>query len=201
MLRPDSWLIRFLTKVCDLMLLNIIFIFSFITIILSGAAVTALYTVTLKMIQGKEYSTIRDFWTALKGNFVPSAPATVLLFVDVMLVAVFCTILYAEAPVISLPLFVLLSLFIILLTALLSYLFPLLAHFENTFSRHLANAVLLAVKNLPVTFLLVLVNLLPLLCVSFFPGALAYLAAFEQILGIAAGAFLNSFYLNRIFDR
>jgi len=201
MFRPDSWLIRFLTKVCDLMLLNIIFIFSFITVVFSGAAVTALYTVTLKMIHGKEYVPIKDFLRALRGNFISSVPATILLFVNVMLIAVFCNVLYAEALVISFPVFSILSISIIFLTALLSYLFPLLAQFENTFLRHFRNAALLALMNLPVTFLLVAVNLLLLLCIVFFPGAIGYFAAFEELIGVAAGAYLNSFYLNRIFNR
>ena len=86
-----------------------------------------------------------------------------------------------------------------LLTALLSWLFPLLARFENTFPRHLSNAVLLAVANLPVTFLITLVNLLPLLLALALPQLLGYLAAFWTFIGLAAGAYLNSFYLNRVF--
>lgn len=200
MLHPDSWLIRFLTKVCDLILLNVLFMLSFLTVVLSGAAVTALYTVALRMIQGKEYAPVRDFLRALRGNFLSSVPAALLLFVQVMLIAVFCGLLYAEARAMSSLVFVLLSGSILFLTALLSYLFPLLAQFENTFPRHFRNAGFLALKNLPVTFLLVLVNLLPLWCVLFFPGALGYFAAFEELIGIAAGACLNSFYLNRIFN-
>lgn len=45
--RPDSRLIRFLTRVCDLILLNAMLILSCMTIVFSGAAVTALYFVTL----------------------------------------------------------------------------------------------------------------------------------------------------------
>lgn len=201
MFRPDSWLIRFLTKVCDLMLLNIIFIFFFITVVLSGVAVTALYTVTLKIIQGKEYSPIKDFFGAIRRDFILSVPATILLFVNIMLILIFCNFLYAGSLVISSSAFVILLISIIFLTALLSYLFPLLTRFENTFLRHFSNACLLALRNLPVTFLLVAVNLLPLWCVVIFPGALGYFAAFEQLIGIAAGAYLNSFYLNRIFSQ
>lgn len=201
MFQQNSWLIRFLTKICDLMLLNIIFIFTFITIVFSGAAVVALYTVTLKMIQGKEYSPIKDFLRAVRANFVTSVPVTVFFFIDIMLIAVFCSVLYTESLIISLSAFVLLSISIIFLTALLSYLFPLLACFENTFFRHFCNAGYLAVTNLPVTFFLVVLNLLPLLCVVFCPSVFAYFAAVEQLIGIAAGAFLNSFYLNRIFNR
>lgn len=201
MFRPDSWIIRFLTKICDLMLLNILFIFALITVVFSGTAVIALYTVTLKMIQGKPYSPVKDFLRTAKENFVSSVPATILLLVNGMLILVFCSMLYVEVMMFSWPFFVMLMISIILLTALLSYLFPLLARFENTFPQHFRNAVYLSLANLPVTFLLTLVNLLPLLCITFFPGMLGYFLPFEQLIGIAAGAYVNAFYLNRIFSR
>lgn len=201
MFRSNSWIIRLLTKICDLMLLNILFIFAAITVVFSGAAVTALYTVTLKMIQKKPCSPFRDFLRAIKENFTSSVPATILLFIDGLLISVLCAFMYVEAMVFSWPVFAVLSVLIILLTALLSYLFPLLARFENTFFRHFCNAAYLSLANLPVTFLLSAVNLLPLLCIAFLPEMLRYFLPFEQLIGIAAGAYINAFYLDRIFSR
>ena len=86
------------------------------------------------------------------------------------------------------------------LTALLSYLFPLLARYENTFLDHLGNAVRLALANLPVTVLVTAVNLLPLLICFWIPSALGVVFAFWLLFGFAAGAWVNSFYLNRIFE-
>lgn len=201
MFRPDSWLIRFLTKVCDLLFLNILFLLSCMTIVLSGAAITSLYAVTLKMMRGEDYTPSKDFFRELRRNFLSSIPAAVLFFVDVMLVAMLRTVLYAETLLIQPALFVSLSIAAIFLTALLSYLFPLLARFENTFPKHLWNAGRLALANLPVTFLLTIVNLLPLLLSLIFPSLLGPVAAFWLLFGFAAGAYLNSFYLNRIFGR
>ena len=201
MLRSDSWLIRFLTKVCDLLLLNIIFVLSCATIILSGAAVTSLYAVALKMIRREDYEPIKCFLRKLRRNFLSSVPATILLFIDILLIGFLRIALYAETLLISPNLFIFLALAAIFLTALLSYLFPLLARFENTFSKHFGNAARLAVANLPVTFLLTTVNLLPLLLGIFIPSLLGILFAFWLIFGFAAGAYLNAFYLNRIFGR
>ena len=86
------------------------------------------------------------------------------------------------------------------LTALLSWLFPLLARFENTFPNHLSNAARLAVANLPVTFFLTAVNLLPLLLCVLIPTSLGVVFAFWMLFGFAAGAWANAFYLNRIFE-
>lgn len=200
MLRSDSLLIRFLTKVCDLLFLNLALLLSCITIVLSGAAVTALYTVTLNMIRGQDYTTIKDFFRALKENFLPSFPATILLLVDMTLLAILRSTLYAEILLMPPTIFVLLAIITTFLTALLSYLFPLLARFENTCLKHLGNAVRLALAHLPVTFLLTTVNLLPILLCVLIPALCGVVFAFWLLFGFAAGAWVNSFYLNRIFE-
>lgn len=200
MFQPDSLLIRFLTKICDLLFLNIVFVLSCATIIVSGAAVTSLYAVTLKMMRGQNYAPIKDFLRALRENFLPSFPATILLFVDVTLLAILRAALCAETLLMPPTLFVLLSFAAALLTALLSWLFPLLAHFENTFPNHLSNAARLALAKLPVTFLLTAVNLLPLLLCVLIPTSLGVVFAFWLLFGFAAGAWGNSFYLNKIFE-
>ena len=144
MLHPDSLLIRFLTKVCDLLFLNILLLFSCLTIVFTGAAITSLYSVTLKMIRKEDYAPVKNFIQGLKRNFLLSVPVTILFFVDITLAAILKTILYAETLYIAPTIFVFLTIVSLFLTALLSYLFPLSARFENTFSHHLSNAVRLA---------------------------------------------------------
>ena len=200
MFHPDGLLIRFLTKVCDLLLLNLALVLSCVTVVFSGTAVTSLYTVTLKMIRGQDYTPIKDFLRALRENFLPSFPAAIMLFVDVTLLAVLRAALYAETLLMPPTLFVLLAIITVFLTALLSWLFPLLARFENTFPNHLSNAARLAVANLPVTFFLTAVNLLPLLLRVLIPASLGVVFAFWMLFGFAAGAWANAFYLNRIFE-
>ena len=200
MFRPDSLFIRFLTKVCDLLFLNIVFVLSCATIVCSGAAVTSLYAVTLRMIRGQDYAPMRGFFRGLRENFLPSFPVTLLLFGDVILLAVLRSTLYAETLLMPPTLFVLLAIITVFLTALLSWLFPLLSRFENTFSRHLGNAVRLALANLPVTFLITVVNFLPVLLCLLLPVSMGVVFAFWLLFGFGAGAWVNSFYLNRIFE-
>lgn len=200
MFHPDSWLIRFLTRVCDLLFLNIALVLSCCTVVFSGAGVTALYSITLKMMRGQDCDPIKGFLRALRENFLPSSFATILLLADVTLLAVLRGALYAETLLMPPTAFVLLSILTVFLTALLSYLFPLLARYENTFFHHLGNAARLALANLPVTVLITAVNLLPLLISLLFPALLGIVFAFWLLFGFAAGAWVNSFYLNRIFE-
>lgn len=198
---PDSRFVRFLTKVCDLLLLNVLAVFLSLTVIAAGTAIISLYTAVIKMRQEEDSEPISCFLHALRENFSLSVPAAPLLFADLLLLALLRYALIAETLVFSPAAFVFLAIAATFLTALLSYLFPLLARFENTFPRHLANAWRLAAANLPVTFLLVTVNLLPLLLAVFLPGLFQLLAVFWLMIGVAASAYLNSFYLCQIFDR
>lgn len=199
MFRPDSLPIRFLTKVCDLIFLNLFFLLSCATVVFSGTGLTALYAVTLKMVQGKDYTVFKGFFRAARDNFVSAVPATLLIFLDGTLMAYLGHVLYADALLLPPELFVLLAIAAVLLTAVLGWLFPLLARFENSFLRHLANAVKLGLAHLPITCLMTLVNLLPLLLILVVPQALGFVAAFWLLIGLAAGAFANSFYLSRVF--
>ena len=61
------------------------------------------------MIRGQDYTPIKDFLRALEGNFLPSFPAAIMLFVDVTLLAVLRAALYAETLLISPMLFILLT--------------------------------------------------------------------------------------------
>ena len=200
MFHPDSWLIRFLARVCDLLFLNIALVLSCCTVVLSGAGITALYSITLKMMRGQDCDPVKGFFRGLRENFLTSSFAAVLLLGDVTLLAILRSVLYAETLLMPPVVFVLLAILAVFLTALLSYLFPLLARYENTFSHHLSNAVRLALANLPVTILITAVNLLPLLLGMLVPASLGVVFAFWLLFGFAAGAWINSFYLNQIFE-
>lgn len=200
MFHPDRCLIRFLARICDLLLLNIALVLSCCTVVLSGTAVTALYSMTLKLMRGQDCDPVKGFLRALRENFLSSSFATILFLADVTLLAVLRSVLYAETLLMPPAVFVMLAILAVFLTALLSYLFPLLARFENTFSHHLSNAIRLSLANLPVTVLMTTVNLLPLLIGLLFPALLGVVFAFWLLFGFAAGAWINSFYLNRIFE-
>ena len=198
---PDSGIIRFLTKICDLIFLNVVFVLACCTVVCLGAAVTALYRSALELQRERDCTPVRSFLRNLRGDFTASTPAAVLLLADVTLLAVLYRALYAETLLFSPELFVLLCVGAAALTAVLSYLFPLLACFENTFSRHLGNAGRLALANLPVTFFVTAVNLSPVLVAVFLPRFAGQFLAVWLLIGGAAAAWVNLFYLRRIFER
>ena len=65
----DSPIMRFLSKVCDLMILNVMCIICCLPIVTAGASITALYTITMKMVRGEESYIFKGFLKAFKENF------------------------------------------------------------------------------------------------------------------------------------
>lgn len=199
-LRPDSAPIRFLSRIFDLIILSVLTIVTCALVIPAGAALLALYTVSLKMVRSEDHRIVRSFFRALRENLVSSVPVAVLLYADGMLILFLFRVLWAEDLLLAPPVFILLWIFAVLLTALLSWLVPLMARYENPFPRQLLNAAGLAAANLPITCLVALVNLLPVILVTAFPEIFGYVAAVWTFLATGTGAYVNSFYFRRCFD-
>ena len=60
---------RFMSKVADLCILNIICVVCCIPVITAGASITAMYYVTLKMVRNEEAYILRSFFKSFKQNF------------------------------------------------------------------------------------------------------------------------------------
>ena len=68
----DNPLWRFLGKLADLMILNIVFLLCSIPIFTIGASLTGVYYVCLKIKEQEEGYIIRNFFKSFKQNFVQS---------------------------------------------------------------------------------------------------------------------------------
>ena len=65
----DSPVMRFLNRVADLLMLNILMIFCCIPVITIGASFTAMHYVILKMVRGEEGYLFRGFFKSFVRNF------------------------------------------------------------------------------------------------------------------------------------
>ena len=77
----DNIFIRILSRIFDLIVLNILWVVFCLPIVTIGASTTALYSVTLKMVVNEEGYLIRDFWRAFKRDFKQSTSIWLLLLV------------------------------------------------------------------------------------------------------------------------
>ena len=66
---PDSPIMQFLTRVADLVILNVLWLLFSLPVITLGASTTALYRSLLTLIDGGGTSTVLLFWNAFRSEF------------------------------------------------------------------------------------------------------------------------------------
>ena len=82
----DSPAMRFLSRVADLMILNLLMTLSFIPILTAGAGFTGMHYVLLRMVRNEEGYIARGFWKSFKENF---KQATVIWLLVLAFIGVF----------------------------------------------------------------------------------------------------------------
>ena len=65
----DGPLMRALTYLGNLILLNLVYLLCCLPVVSAGAASAALYTVTLGNLRGEDGGTVRRFFRAFRANF------------------------------------------------------------------------------------------------------------------------------------
>lgn len=157
---------RFLNRMADLLVLNVITVLMCLPIITAGAALTAMHYVLLKMVRGEEGYIIRSFFRSFKRDF---RQATVLWILYVALAA-----LMASNLVLVLqgsgryPIWLPSSIVVVAVLELMFmiYTFSMLSRFDNSIYQTLINAVTLTFSELPRSLEMAVITLVPL--VAFF---------------------------------
>lgn len=196
----NSPIMRFMTKVADLMILNFLFILCSLPVVTMGAAWTALYYMTMKMVKDEESAIIRGFFRSFRQNFKQAT----LLWLGVMLVLVLLVLdlllmARVDSPVAA-ALNTVCLVMAVLLLMLLQYLFPMLAKFDAGTLGTLKNAALAAVGHLPKTLLMTAATAGSVFISLYNVYTLSYSLPVWFVLGFALLAFGNSSVLVKIFD-
>ena len=84
----DSPVMVFLSKVANLMILNVLTIICCIPIFTAGAAITALYYVTIKMARGDDPYIIKGYFKSFKENFKQATIIWLIMLVILAIIAV-----------------------------------------------------------------------------------------------------------------
>ena len=158
----DNAVWRAMAKVADLVIANLLFLVCSIPIVTIGASMTALYTVTLKMVDKSGGYVSKDFWSAFKSNFKQSTIIwLIMLAVGVFIAGDYYLVSQMVATVGKAVKYIVLIL-AFLYFMIISYVFPLQSKFENTIVRTITNAAMMSIAHLvPWTILITLVNVLP----------------------------------------
>ena len=197
----DNSLWRFLGRLADVMILNIVFLITCLPVVTIGAAWTSLSYVTLKMSRDEESYIVKSYFKAFRQNF---RQATAIW--GISLAAMF--IFYMDFHIVknmnqsmAQMMFILLSAIALLFALTLLYVFPVLAKFDNTVMNTIKNAFFMAIGNLPRTLLMVAVIVGSVVLTFLSQQTIAIGLLVWIMCGFALIAFLNAHILVKVFDR
>ena len=196
---PNGQVMVFLRRVTDLIVLNLLWVVCSLPIFTAGAATSALYYVTLKMVRDEESMVAESFFRSFKENFKQATGMTALFLGGGALLALEIWITMSMGGgQFSALLGVFLVLTVVFLGVVL-YSFPLQARFINPVSATLKNALLLSIRNFPSTLWMLFLNLLPLIILAFSWNALFWLLPIWLFFAPAGTACLCSLRFSKIF--
>jgi uncharacterized membrane protein YesL len=198
----DSAPMRFLTRIADLIILNVVFIATAIPIVTIGAALTGLNFTAMRLARGQSDSTTGDYFRSFRRNF---RQATVIWLLILLLAAVlFAWYLVAVNLVTEGVLrFIALAIWYLVVFVLslnVLWVFPYLANFEGTTREVFRNARLMSSRHLLTSLSTLVIIALAVVITIFYPAVTAYGLLWFAI-GFAGIAYLGGALISRVFDR
>ena len=161
---------RFLNKMADLLILNLIALLMCLPIITAGASLTAMHYVLLKMVRGEEGYIVKSFFRSFKREF---RQATVLWILYMALAALMASnlIMILQGGGVY-PLWLPSSILVVAVLELMFmiYTFAMLSRFDNSIYQTLINAVTLTFSELPRSLEMAVVTLVPF--IAFFRASI-----------------------------
>jgi uncharacterized membrane protein YesL len=192
----DNGFFTFLSKICDILFLSVIWVLLCIPIITIGPANTALYYATVKVIRRERGYLFREFFKSFRANFKRAAIVGVIL--TIMFAILSFDLLYSWGSLggdsnmgsIMFGIFVAIT---FLLMCFSTYVFPVLSRFDMTIKQLIKAACFMSMKHLPYTLLMVLVTIAAFVGVFFIPILIFIVPA--------TAAFVNSFLMERVLKK
>lgn len=154
---PDGNIMKALSRVADLAILNVLWLICCVPIVTVGAATTALFSVTLKMVKNEESYIFRGYIQAIRRNFKQSTIIWIVLLAIMIVLGTDYYIMCNWDNQLRYPMLTVIILAGVVLLFVVLYIFPLIAKFENTIREYFKNAVLMSVRHLPYTVMLAVI--------------------------------------------
>lgn len=191
-----------ISRLGDLVILNLLFLVCCIPVVTIGASVTAMYSVTKKMAEDREGYIFRGFFTAFKENFRQATIMWLILLIPAVLISVdmYISNFIQKGPGQTLFKGFMLLAFLLVVFVML-YAFALQSTFENTVKHTLKNAFLLSLGHTPWSLLMTFLSLSPFIALLYLGEYFGMELLVMFLIWFSGVAYVNSFILNRIFKK
>lgn len=198
---PDSKVMRFLTILCNLVILNLLWILTSLPVVTVGASNSAMFAVLFQYLDQGSDAVVKPYFKAFSANWgqstrvwIPMVLVGVLLFLDGWY-------LTGHAGEVSRLMWIPFGLLLAALLATGSYIFGLIPRFRNTTRQLLRNSVLIFLMNPFSSVAIILVQILPLLFFLFWPSMFLRIGILWLMLGVSGFAYINAATMLRIFKK
>lgn len=158
---PDNLFWRLISRGVDFVGLGLFWLLLCVPIVTIGPATTALYYTVVKVFRQKDTTGFRTLWNAFRSNLKKGCTATLICIPFALLFAFFYSVMsmYKGQGGLGAVMFVAYWVALLVPAGIVCWLFPLLARFETGLKDAFRTAALLALRHLPSTFIIVLLNL------------------------------------------
>ena len=160
----DMLIFRVLGGLCNLIMVNLLFLATSLPIITIGASLTGLCRVTLKMVRHEEPSVVKDYFDVFKKHFKESTLTWLLVlfagaFLTLDLYVIF-TKIDASYKLLQIPVWI----FVFIVASIFIYSFPMISAYPDKVKRTWKNAILISISHFPVTIFAVVIPLAYINC-------------------------------------
>ncbi len=195
MLDLDGFLMRWLTKVGSVIMLNILWVVCCVPVVTAGASTAAMCGAMIELLRNENYNTWKDYWKTFRATFWKATLLWVMLVVMLLLWGAdlfICLRLVKDAALtgVLLGVFVLFS---VLTLGIALYMFPYLACFRSSVKETLQNAALLSLENMLWTLVMLIAD------GALFTVTILYVQPMFLFAGILV-ALINCTILKKIFQ-
>lgn len=200
---PDSRIMIFLSRLADLVILNILWLVCCIPVVTIGASTTAMYHVIRHWQKDSVSSIMRDFFQSFKEDFKQATPVYLILLIPTVAVVMNAMLIFNPENSAAVPSYLLVIWFIsaLILLFISSFVYPVMAFFADSIFKTLRNAMVLALANLPRTILISILNLLPVILLFVNLSFFLQSSIFWLLIGGALVAYLNMSILKPVFKK
>ena len=196
----DGPLFRFLSRIFDLIVLNILFIITSIPVFTIGAGISAMSCLLTQMNRGQENYIFREYF-ALFRKYIKKASLPWLLFLSLSLFLTFDINLIIGM---GMPRVFRLFLYFLCLILLFiqMYFFPDLVWKGNGFRKTTEDSAVISIRFLPLSLLMAaLIVAPPIIFTRYFPGYFYPYLLFMAMIGFSSIGSINAFITGHVYKK
>ena len=200
----DNPIWRFVGRLGDMILLNVLWILCSIPIVTIGASTTALYYCTLKIVRNEDDGDIKMFFRSFKLNFKQATIIWIPMLLLIMLLVFdfnFFGSVLAGAGTARILLQGITIAMMVIWIFVFTYVWPLLSRFDNTVKNTVTNAAYMSIRYLGSTLSMLISDVIIIAIGYVALFYMAWITAFMVLMGYPLLAWINSTMLDHIFEK